>query len=424
MSDEKQHPETGDNKIKDANVPPNISNSGNKEGKTKEIAGTGEDLTASASKSDKIKKPVHPKTTKHRKKSAFPWLAGIALLLVVGLGAGNYWQYHQSQQLNQFLEQLSQRQSDMDKQINTVNSQVMEIQNQQESTVIKVEHTEEGQRSVIASLDQMSQQLKSLSTAKGKEPLFWRVSEVEYLLSVANHRLVLERDVLTAKTALVDADKRLRVIGDPGLIPVREKISQEINQLNNVSLPDIPGMAAQLSSVLDGIGQLPFVKKIQTLESDSVSESDKEFSGVSSFAQSVWTDLVDGLFKVQRSDQPIEPLLPPEEKLYLVHNLGLKLEKARISLLKSDTALFRNNLVEVEQWVQNYFDVEHASVNNLLQTVQDLKQVELHPKLPDISASLREIRIWIEIQQQNIASRSAPPASTQLARSGTEASSP
>ena len=424
MSDEKKNPETGDSKEKSANTPHNAAISGKREEKSKDLAKTNNEFTTSESKSDKNKKTVQGKTKKPRKNITFPWVISFAVLLIVGLGAGNYWQFQQGQQLNQLIEQTGQRLSDLDKQLNIVDKQVKEIQNQQESTAIKVGQNEQGQSSVIASLDQMSQQLKSLSTAKGKEPLFWRVSEVEYLLSVANLRLVLERDVLTAKTALVDADKRLRVIGDPGLIPVREKISNEINQLNNVSLPDVPGLAAQISSIIDGIGQLPFVKKSDSLEPVPAVESDKEFSGVSNLAKSVWTDLVDGLFKVHRSDEPIEPLLPPEEKHYLVHNLGLKLELARFSLLKSETELFRKNMADVEQWVQNYFDQEDASVSNLLQTIQELKQVELQPKLPDISASLREIRSWIEVQQQNVASRYSSKASSQLAHSAKGASNP
>ncbi|WP_455200807.1 uroporphyrinogen-III C-methyltransferase [Kaarinaea lacus] len=416
MSDEKQNTETDDSKEKGMNMQDNAAISGENKDKSQDLAKNSTDSRASESKSDKTKKP--------RKKITFSWVFSFAALLIVGLGAGNYWQYQQGQQLSQLLEQMGQRQSELDQQLNIVDKQVNEIQNQQESIATKVGQNENGQRSVIASLDQMSQQLKSLSTAKGKEPLFWRVSEVEYLLSVANIRLVLERDVLTAKTALADADKRLRVIGDPGLIPVREKISNEINQLNNVSLPDVPGLAAQISSIIDEVGQLPFVKKSVSLEPMPAEESDKEFSGVGNLAKTVWSDLVDGLFKVQRSDEPIEPLLPPEEKHYLVHNLRLKLEQARFSLLKNETELFRKNLVDVEQWVQNYFDQQDASVSHLLQTVQELKQVELQPTLPDISASLREIRSWIEIQQQNVASRHPSKASSQLAHSARGAGIP
>ena len=159
-------------------------------------------------------------------------------------------------------------------------------------------------------------------------------------------------------------------------------------------------------------------------KAESKAESDKEFTGVGSLLKSVWTDLVDGLFKVQRTDQVIEPLLPPEEKYYLLQNLGLILEQARVSLLNSDTALFHTNLTNAEQWVHRYFDLENTLVNNLLQTVKELKQIDLYPELPDISASLREVRSWLEIQQQNVASKQTSKASSQLASSDNEATNP
>ncbi|WP_455365238.1 uroporphyrinogen-III C-methyltransferase, partial [Kaarinaea lacus] len=112
-----------------------------------------------------------------------------------------------------------------------------------------------------------------------------------------------------------------------------------------------------------------------------------------------------GLFKVQRTDQPIAPLLPPEEKHYLVNNLGLKIELARMALMKNDTELFRQNLSDIEKWTKTYFDVEDSSVDQLLSTLQSLKQVDLDPPLPDISASLRELRGWIELQQLKVSER-------------------
>ncbi|WP_455197845.1 uroporphyrinogen-III C-methyltransferase [Kaarinaea lacus] len=366
-------------------------------------------------------KPAHKKTVRHHKKRHIPWAAVFALILIIGLGAGNYWQYQTGQNLSQLVSQLSAQQSALDSQVADLNNGVTEIQEQQKSLVEKTEQNEAGRRTVLGTLDEMSEQIKSLATSKGKEPLFWRVSEVEYLLTIANHRLMLEGDVLTARTALQDADNRLRAIADPGLIPVREKISQEINQLNSVSLPDIPGLAAQLSGMIDNVNQLPFVKKELSLESESAPEAEKEFTGVGNFLKTVWRDLVDGLFKVQRTDQAIEPLLPPEEKIYLVYNLELKLEQARIALLNRETTLFRTNLEDVRQSVATYFDRESASVTSLLQTVTELKQVELRPQLPDISASLRELRSWLQNQRQkNVASHVVIQEPDYLAHYATE----
>jgi len=381
--------------------------------------------SSAASETTDKSQPAAKKSSRHHKKRHVPWVLIFALILIAGLGAGNYWQYQQGQQLIAKVDQLNDEQAALGTQVSSLKSGVATIQDQQKSLETQADQNENAQRTLRNTLDQMSDEVKSLATTKGKAPLYWRVSEVEYLLTVANHRLRLDRDVQTAKVALQDADTRLRAIADPGLIPVREKISQEINQLNSVSLPDIPGMAATLNSVIEGISNLPFAQKTLVLESEPTVDSEKEYKGIGNFFITVWQDLVDGLFKVQRTDQPIEPLLPPEEKLYLAYNLELKLEQARLTLFNQETELFRTNLDDIEEWVGNYFDQESAPVINLLQSIAQLKKVDLRPPLPDISASLRELRSWMEAQQQkNVAYGNSALQTTLLARFPAEGLNP
>lgn len=393
----------------DANAPGSAEKKQKNEGKSIESTVTSqstEDTPKTTSKkSSKTGKSVRNKGTNAEEKRPFPVLAGVALLLGLALAAAGFWHYQQSQQLADSVDQLAGRQATFDQQLKTLGdlkSDVKDLQEQQQSLQARIEQGEESQRSMRVSLDQLSSQVQSLTIAKGKQPLYWRVSEVEYLLTVANRRLTLERDVNTAKEALQDADNRLRAIGDPGLIPVRDKISQELNRLNSVTLPDIPGMAAQLGTLVDDTQQLPLLSRNMTLEqNDQQLEADKgnkEYSGFRQFVGTVWDDLVDGLFRVQRTDEPVKPLLPPKAKQYLMQNLRLQLEQARLALLQSDTAMFRNNLSDVEHWVEQYFDTEATPVTHVLDTVRELQTRDLTPQLPDISASLRELRAWMATQ--------------------------
>lgn len=374
--------------------------------------------SAEKPKPQKSSKPVSGKS------SPAPLLmslvAGSALLLAVGVALVSYWQFLQARDFSVSLEQLHSRQGTFADQLDGLSGDLDNLQEQQQSLLKRAEQSEESRRSMLVSLDQLTAQLQSLMIAKGKQPLFWRVSEVEYLLSVANYRLTLERDVGTAKTALQDADNRLRAIGDPGLIPVRERISQELSQLKNVSLPDIPGLAAQLDSLAANVGQLPFAQPALTLQSDTAEKPVRQYNGFTRFVKSMWQDLVDGLFKVQRSDTPIEPLLPPDEKQYLVHNLSLKLEQARAALLQQDNSLFHSIVADTVQWLQRYFDTGVPAVSNSLQTLQALENAELRPELPDISGSLRELRAW-QATQQNTAQLPLPRSKVSAqARAGRE----
>jgi len=357
----------------------------------------GEANDAVTKNKSKAKQKRQPKTGEKRH---FPWASVTILLVIVALGAGNYWQFQQSQILKQSQAQFGQRLSDASQSIVNLDSQLSETSDRQNSLAQKTQLNEQQQQALQATLEQMSQQIKELAIAKGKEPLYWKVSEVEYLLSVANHRLILEKDVGTAQTALQDADKRLRAIGDPGLIPIRKTVADEIGQLNQVKLPDIAGMASKLGSIANTIDGLPFVKNIRTLDSMEKPGMPTETDTGFSFVSRVIKDIANGLFTIQRTNEPIEPLLPPQEKQYLKHNLNLKIEEARIALLNQDTELFQKNLSAVEDWTKKYFNEQDPSVANLLQIVAELKQVQLKPELPDISNSLRDLRAWMSKQKK------------------------
>jgi len=355
-----------------------------------------------------------PKRHRHRK-HRFPWITAFALLLVMVLGAGNYWLYRQGEALQQTVSRLGSLHSNTEQQLSEIKNEIESTQEQQRESNQNIQHNEASQQSLLESMNRMSEQMKALASAKGKDPLFWRASEVEYLLSVANHSLLLARNVDTAKTALQDADKRLKQIGDPGLIPVRNKISQEINMLNSLSMPDIAGIAAQLNSLSTNLSQLPFIKSEYEQKPLTEQQNKSGFTGFGNAFKQLWHDVASGLFQIQRTDKPVEPLLPPDEKQYLLHNLKLKLEQARIALLQRQSQMFQNNLLEIEQWVKQYFDQESPAVEELLKSVQSYHATDLNPNLPDISGSLRELHVWME-RQKNVAYDMAPDKHTNLVR--------
>jgi len=344
---------------------------------------------------DSAKKPA-----RSRRSIAIVVIVVVLLILMAGIGGTSYWVYEQNQQLKQSLVSFSSQQTQQGNNLGALQTQLETLNQQQQTLDGKTAQTQKAQLTAKLTIEQVSAQLQTMASEKGKDPLLWRLSEVDYLLSIANHRLLLERDVNTAKVALQDADRRLKAMGDPALIPIREKISNEINKLNSVALPDIAGMAAQLSSLMTGIGQLPLVKKEMAFAGGTTEPADMEGASIGDGAKKLLNDVVSGLFDIQRTEQAIEPLLTPDEKQYLSQNLSLKLEQARIALLHRDTSVFRSNLTDIKQWVARYFDQNAASVANVLQTAQQLESIDLKPALPDISASLRELRAWIKHQQQ------------------------
>lgn len=85
----------------------------------------------------------------------------------------------------------------------------------------------------------------------------WLVAETEHYLRIANAQLGLAGDVAVAQTALGLADDSLQELSDPGLIPVRRLLSEEINALKAVPRPDTEGLVLSLGSLSDSLVTLP-----------------------------------------------------------------------------------------------------------------------------------------------------------------------
>jgi len=359
-----------------------------------------------ASKSDhKAEKPKQPQAQSRPGLFArIPWMASFALALF--LGVAYYLNGKISDQAFDSRQQIETLKKQLASQLDSA-AQKSELQQQalrqasSELERLQTQLNSEQARSAQERLDLEAKikQVETESAAKGKDPLRWRVAEVDYLMALANHRLQLSNDVDTARTALLDADKRLRQIADPGLNVVRMALAEEIKSLDSVEQPDIAGMANQLTSMVNGIEQLPLTNrdhKRQPLKPNL----DKEVSTWRELPSMLWAE-IRGLVVIRRHDHPIEPLLPPSEKHFLAQNLGLKLEQARLALLRRDDAVFQANIADTKNWVERYFDQQETPVQTVLKTLSDLQTVKLHPALPDISKSLRELRAWRQANRES-----------------------
>jgi uncharacterized protein HemX len=244
-----------------------------------------------------------------------------------------------------------------------------------------------GQADVQAALDPVR-----VFAAKGPEA--WVLAEVAYLMRAANHRLALYRDPATAATALEAADRRLRELADPAFMPVHEALAKEIEALRSLPKVDVAGMASTLADLSDGIATLPLR---MTLDTDPASGPAGRSGGA--MGQTGWARTVDdirqgllGLIRVRRHDRPVEALLAPKERFFLVENLRLRLLAARVALLHRDQAGFRRDLTAALQWTERYFDADSPQAHRLQSTLGELIATEIARPLPDITASLGRLQ--------------------------------
>lgn len=315
-------------------------------------------------------------------------VSGLALLAAVGAGGGVYYLFTLQQGNKPILEAQAQR-------LDAFNSKIASLQSALRTTQTSLEAEAQARKKAEAEHQALATAMASLESKLGRTTLAWRLAEVEYLLTIANDRIALEQDANTAKAILETADAKLEGLGDPALLPVRQKLSQELTALAAVPKTDITGMALALGSLAESLRDWPLVDKTAPGVLGKPLEPKGRALTWQEIPQAVWEDLK-GLIKVRRHEQPVEPLLPPEQAWFLRENLRLKLEQARLALLRQDQALFQQILSEAMAWLKLFFDGESAAVSNAMQTLEKYHGTKLTHAQPDISGSLRELRGQIQ----------------------------
>ncbi|MFO8025078.1 uroporphyrinogen-III C-methyltransferase [Thiohalophilus sp.] len=301
------------------------------------------------------------------------FVALLGLLGALGAGAGGYYLWQAQQQLA----------SEQRRQLATLEETVTDLRRQHSKQNSRRDDQLQQVQTRQQNLDDALQTLiKSRSHLRND----WLLTEAEYLLKLANHRLLLERDVATAIVALQSADARLREVADPGLLKIRQRIAADINDLRAVNQPDLAGLSFNLSSLAEDISRLPLAtpdpQTRQQLDA-AASQSDKVDTW-RELPTALWQDLK-SLVVIRQHDEPIQPLLAPEQRFFLTQNLQLQLEQARLALLNGQTRVYRERLQQARQWVETYFDTEQAPTRQTLEQLKQLSEREIHPELPDIS---------------------------------------
>ncbi|MBB1486434.1 uroporphyrinogen-III C-methyltransferase [Oceanospirillum sediminis] len=319
-------------------------------------------------------------------------LATLAILISLGAaGAAGYGLWMQQTKLQQQLQELSDSNSALTSKVQQQNGQISSFSSlkQLPASIQKLDGEQSKQR------QQMIQLAAELADARGPKPSDWLQAEAEYLLRLANHRLQLEGDINGAEAMLASADERLMEADDPSLFAVREAIADERLSLSGLAPVDKSGMFFTIAALENQIDQLPL-----PLEPGNTSDVSKGLNLKGEEGTPIWKTLwseMKGLVIIRHRDETITPLLPPQESMYLRHNLRLNLQQAQIALMKEDTRLYKALMQQAQQWIKSHFDLNQHMTQNALKQLAKLESTSIEVKKPDVSGSLKLLR---KIQKQ------------------------
>jgi len=228
----------------------------------------------------------------------------------------------------------------------------------------------------------------------------YALAEVEHLLIIASYNLQLDHDAATALAAMDAADARLQGLRDPMVLSVREQLIADMNELRSINQADLSGLGLFLSDLINRVDQLPLKENVvvEKPEVEIVAEQNEEqLAGIKNFFMLVWEELK-SLVVITRDTEVNKARLLPDEIYFLRANLKLELANARFAVFNRDTGNLQASIGHIETWLNEYFDLSDASVQNIYDSLLKMKDLELDFPRMDISSSLESVRALIRSQ--------------------------
>ncbi|TBW58204.1 hypothetical protein EZI54_04965 [Marinobacter halodurans] len=324
------------------------------------------------------------------------WLvAVIALIGAIGLGLWSWHLWQQQQALQQSLNYLDNTTERLDRDYSQSGGQLRErIQSLQNDVTDQAKLVSDMRR-------QIDHNARTLLEAGNRTRTDWLLAEAEYLLRIANQRLQVERDYRGALSALKAADDVLEKTDDPGSYPVRKQVAREILALKSIAGVDRTGLYLQLEAAIDVIGQLTDSALAMDTSTDYAQKMEQDPDAVDErgVLARVWAQVKATLSKavaIRRLDEPVKPLLSPDQSAYVRLNMRLMLEEAQLAVLRGNQTLYNQALSKATDWLNTWYDGSHSKVTGLRDTLQELSGKDINPELPDISQSLTLLKARLE----------------------------
>ncbi|MBQ74259.1 MAG: hypothetical protein CMQ20_04425 [Gammaproteobacteria bacterium] len=243
---------------------------------------------------------------------------------------------------------------------------------------------------------QLESRIADVESAMGTSSQDWIVAEVEYLLRMANQKILMEQDPKGALTLFIAADTILADSQGLTAFSLREAMATDIAKLEVVKVLDREGLYLRLSAFVSQVGELKQreLRYSPTVQQEEVTIGAQQLTFVEKVADVAAkagkriTTLVD----YRRNEVEITPILPPEEEYYLRQNLIMKLQLAQIALLERNGEIFRVSLTEAIYWINKYFDPSDTVTTSMRAGLEELAVINVQRPMPDVTASLREVR--------------------------------
>ncbi|MET4707265.1 uroporphyrin-3 C-methyltransferase [Endozoicomonas sp. NE40] len=380
------------------------NNNVSKQSKDSEQAKNPEVTDAKPDSSGKNKKSSKTAATTTARPSRFPLLVALlALLIALTALASTAYIGWRGKTLEDSQPALQSGQEQLQSQIARQQARLTETIQNLSPVDQQIEALQKRNDRLLNRIDVLSRHVRELA---GSNRDGWQLAEVEYLLRLANQKLLMTSDVISAKALLQDADTILLELDDYSLFPIREALAEDLAVLRMVPHLDQEGIYLRLSALSRQVAGLPLLQHEGFNKSEPVSQTtavsteasatETESSGwqtvLLGMLKNTW-DSFTSLFRFTTDrTSPVTPLLTAEDNVLMRQNLRLLIEQAKLALLAREQGIYNESLQQAQHWVERYFEMSGDASLGMLEELQSLSSVTVNPNLPNVNRALDAIK--------------------------------
>lgn len=221
--------------------------------------------------------------------------------------------------------------------------------------------------------DAMQSEVARINAKLGEEKttsLSWAVFDAKYLLTLANRKVVIDRDYATAISLLKEADTVIAGVNDPRTRKLREAIASDLNALGNIPAIDYEKPLLRINELISNVSKMKIkgLKKVNLVEEGTVSEN------VDDWWDNLKTSMgtfVNSFVVIKRKDATDTALMAPDNEAFLRANLENYLLLAAKACFYREQELCSQYLNRARELTETYFDETDPVVQNTLKGINE-----------------------------------------------------
>ncbi|KOY61984.1 uroporphyrinogen-III C-methyltransferase [Photorhabdus heterorhabditis] len=356
---------------------------------------------------EKVEPPQQPgiEPQKQKRSGVLRNIITIAIILAIGGGLYYYGQQQshllsaENHELRQQLESLKHQQSQDQQRIEA-------LFKEQAKASSKVATQAAQNEQLDRHLQELQAKISALSSSDVKS---WLLAQADFLVKMAGRKLWNDQDVVTAAALLKNADASLAEMNDPSLIEIRRAITQDISELSAISQVDFDGIILRVNQLSNQVDNLRLADN--TPDGLPMDEDNHELTGtLSEWRQNLsksWNSFMDNFITIRRRDTAAEPLLAPNQDIYLRENIRARLLIAAQAIPRHQGEVFKQSLETVSTWVRAYFNINDPNTKAFLEEIDSLSQQPISITVPDHLSSQPLLEKLMQTRVRSLLSQSS-----------------